>query len=101
MASFSDIVKDPKKLEAYSKRLFSAYDQNRDKTFEIDEFVTLVNKIGKENNTKVVPTKEDIENLFKKLDIDKSGRLDEKEFLRFTKMILIEMDRLMKQQKGK
>ena len=92
MASFSEIAKDPKKLESYSKRLFDAYDKNKSKTFEIDELMSLINKIGKEYNIQEVPTKEDIERLFNKLDLDKSGQLDEKEFQRFTKMILLEID---------
>ena len=50
MASFSEIAKDPKKLESYSKRLFDAYDKNKSKTFEIDELMSLINKIGKEYN---------------------------------------------------
>ena len=97
MSSFAEIAKDPKKLATYSKRLFDSYDKNRSKTFEIEEFVALVNKIGQEYNTKVVPTKEDIENLFNKLDMNKSGELDEKEFQRFTKMILLEIDNLIKE----
>ena len=96
MASFSEIAKDPKKLESYSKRLFDAYDKNKSKTFEIDELMSLINKIGKEYNIQEVPTKEDIERLFNKLDLDKSGQLDEKEFQRFTKMILLEIDNAVK-----
>ena len=97
--SFELLLKDEKKLRVYSERLFKCYDANRSNLFEQDEFYNLVIKIGKEQNVRNLPSKSEVQHLFNEFDKDRSGKLDEKEFLSFTKMILKEVIKMNEEKK--
>ena len=97
--SFKSILQDEKKLKVYSERLFKCYDANKSNLFEKDEFYNLVSKISREQNVEYIPTKNEIQKLFNQFDKDKSGKLDENEFLLFTKMVLKELIEINKTKK--
>ena len=59
--------------------------------FDFYSYSNLVSKISREQNVEYIPTKNEIQKLFNQFDKDKSGKLDEKEFLLFTKMVLKEL----------
>ena len=92
--NFLEIANNPRKLAGFSNRLFRTFDVDKSKLLELDEFVKLLNKIGQTYNLRVTPSKEDVEKYFHQLDKDNSGQLDEEEFEKFIRMILIEINRI-------
>ena len=82
------ILNDDQKLQVFSDRLFEKYDTNKNHFIEDDELYNLVIKLSKELRVGYIPTREEIKELFSKLDKDKSKNLDQKEFKQFTKALI-------------
>ena len=82
------ILNDDQKLQVFSDRLFEKYDTNKNHFIEDDELYNLVIKLSKELRVGYIPTREEIKELFSRLDKDKSKNLDQKEFKQFTKALI-------------
>ena len=93
------ILNDENKLQIFSDRLFERYDVNKNNFIEDDELYNLIMKLSKEIKVDYVPTKEEVKELFDKLDKDKSKKLDAKEFKEFTKTLIKEMLKIKEERK--
>ena len=83
----SKILKDEKSFEEAALKAFRAIDHNNNKYLDFSEIENLLIKFSNNNNVPP-PTKEQVQQLFNELDIDKNNKIDFNEFKKFFKLYL-------------
>ena len=83
----SKILKDEKSFEEAALKAFRAIDHNNNKYLDFSEIENLLIKFSNNNNVPP-PTKEQVQQLFNELDIDKNNKIDFNEFKKFFKLFL-------------
>ena len=83
----SKILKDEKSFEEAALKAFKAIDHNNNKYLDFSEIENLLVKFSNNNNVPP-PTKEQVQQLFNELDIDKNNKIDFNEFKKFFKLYL-------------
>jgi Ca2+-binding EF-hand superfamily protein len=83
----SKILKDEKSFEEAALKAFKAIDHNNNKYLDFSEIENLLIKFSNNNNVPP-PTKEQVQQLFNELDIDKNNKIDFNEFKKFFKLFL-------------
>ena len=83
----SKILKDEKSFEEAALKAFKAIDHNNNKYLDFIEIENLLIKFSNNNNVPP-PTKEQVQQLFNELDIDKNNKIDFNEFKKFFKLFL-------------
>jgi len=82
-----ELLRNPEAFKEFSKERFEHSDKDGNGLIDRSELEKALIEIGEEMKTPK-PTAEFVDNILRKFDTDKSGKLDPKEFGNFTRYVL-------------
>lgn len=88
--SIQDILKDKEKIRLISEAAFNVLDFSKNGLLEKTEIELHLSNLAKDLNLRK-PTKEEMENLMKEIDVNKDGKIDVEDFDSLVENLLEDM----------